>query len=147
MSHVECCTFLSIKCFEFGHWVWTWLKVNLILATMRYAFGYWIFTMRLETMLTNYWENGQLSTWVQSNHFFYKKNLWWSKRDKHIKTRGVSHCGLATYIKKYLNAKKRIMETQIFHHAKKNLPKHPLLGALFSKVVTVSLARYVLYFS
>jgi hypothetical protein len=37
-------------------------------------------------------------------------------------TRGVSHnkgCGFAIYIKKYLKAKRRIMETQIFHHAKK----------------------------
>jgi hypothetical protein len=33
-------------------------------------------------------------------------------------TRGVSQCGLAIYIKKYLKAKRRIMETQIFHHAK-----------------------------
>jgi hypothetical protein len=32
--------------------------------------------------------------------------------------RGVSHCGLAIYIKKYLKIKRRIMETQIFHHAK-----------------------------
>jgi hypothetical protein len=31
---------------------------------------------------------------------------------------GVSHCGLAIYIKKYLNAKRIIMETHIFHHAK-----------------------------
>jgi hypothetical protein len=34
------------------------------------------------------------------------------------KTRGMSHCGLAICIKKYLMAKKRVMETQIFHHAK-----------------------------
>jgi hypothetical protein len=34
------------------------------------------------------------------------------------KTNGVSYCGLAIYIKKYLKAKKRIMKTQIFHHAK-----------------------------
>jgi hypothetical protein len=35
-------------------------------------------------------------------------------------TRGVSHCGgLAIYMKKYLKAKeRRIMETQISHHAK-----------------------------
>jgi hypothetical protein len=33
-------------------------------------------------------------------------------------TRGVSHCGLAIYIKKYLKAKEEIMEIQIFHHAK-----------------------------
>jgi hypothetical protein len=32
-----------------------------------------------------------------------------------IETRGVSHCGLAVYIKKYLKTKRRIMETQIFH--------------------------------
>jgi hypothetical protein len=37
-----------------------------------------------------------------------------------IKTRGVSHT-LAlpfTFLKIYLKAKERIMETQIFHHAK-----------------------------
>jgi hypothetical protein len=34
-------------------------------------------------------------------------------------TRSVSsHCGLAIYIKKYFKGKRRIMETQIFHHAK-----------------------------
>jgi len=36
-------------------------------------------------------------------------------------TRGVSHCGLPIYIKKYLKAKLRIMETQIFHHPKIHL--------------------------
>jgi hypothetical protein len=30
-----------------------------------------------------------------------------------------THCGLAIYIKKYLEAKERIMETQIFQSAKK----------------------------
>jgi hypothetical protein len=34
--------------------------------------------------------------------------------------RGVSHRGLAIYIRKYLQAKRRIMEVQIFHHAKKS---------------------------
>jgi len=34
--------------------------------------------------------------------------------------------GLAIYIKKYLKAKRRIMETQIFHHAKYNIKKNPL---------------------
>jgi hypothetical protein len=34
------------------------------------------------------------------------------------KTRGVSQYGLAIYIKKYLKGKRRIMETQIFHHEK-----------------------------
>jgi hypothetical protein len=34
-------------------------------------------------------------------------------------TRGVSHYGLAIYIKKIILKKKwKIMETQIFHHAK-----------------------------
>jgi hypothetical protein len=35
-------------------------------------------------------------------------------------TRGlcVTLCGLAIYIKKYLKGKRRIMEIQIFHHAK-----------------------------
>jgi hypothetical protein len=30
----------------------------------------------------------------------------------------VSNCGLAIYIKTYLKAKRRIMETQIFHNSK-----------------------------
>jgi hypothetical protein len=33
-------------------------------------------------------------------------------------TRGASHCGLANYIKKVSSGKRRIVETQIFHHAK-----------------------------
>jgi len=37
---------------------------------------------------------------------------------KHYITRGVSHYGLAIYIKNYLKAKRRIMDTPIFHHAK-----------------------------
>jgi hypothetical protein len=35
-----------------------------------------------------------------------------------ILTRGVSYFGLAIHIKKYLKAKRRNMETQVFHHAK-----------------------------
>jgi hypothetical protein len=35
-----------------------------------------------------------------------------------VKQGGVSHCGLAIYIKKYLKGKRRIIKTQIFHHAK-----------------------------
>jgi hypothetical protein len=31
---------------------------------------------------------------------------------------GVSHFGLAIYIKKYLKAKEKLWKTQIFHHAK-----------------------------
>jgi hypothetical protein len=43
-----------------------------------------------------------------------------------IKSRGVSHGGLAIYIKKHLNAKRRIIEAQIFHHAKIKSSKYPL---------------------
>jgi hypothetical protein len=38
----------------------------------------------------------------------------------------VSHGGLAIYIKKHLNAKRRIIEAQIFHHAKIKSSKYPL---------------------
>jgi hypothetical protein len=36
----------------------------------------------------------------------------------YISTKGVSHCGLAFYIKKYLEGKRRIMEIQIFSPCK-----------------------------
>jgi hypothetical protein len=35
-----------------------------------------------------------------------------------MKTRGVSHCGLAIHIQKDLKAKEELMEAHIFHHAK-----------------------------
>jgi hypothetical protein len=38
----------------------------------------------------------------------------------------VSRCGLAIYIKMYLQAKRTIMETQIFYHAKIKSSKNPL---------------------
>jgi hypothetical protein len=41
-------------------------------------------------------------------------------------TRGVSHCGLAIYIKTYLNAKERFIETEIFHRSKIYSSKNPL---------------------
>jgi len=42
-------------------------------------------------------------------------------------TRGVSHCGLAIYIKKYLKAKRRIIwKFKHFTMQKYNLPKNPL---------------------
>jgi hypothetical protein len=40
-----------------------------------------------------------------------------------METRGASHCELAIYNKKYLNAKRKIMEIQIFHHAKTQFSK------------------------
>jgi hypothetical protein len=35
-----------------------------------------------------------------------------------LSTRGVSHCGLAIYTKRYKEHKSKIMEIQIVHHAK-----------------------------
>jgi hypothetical protein len=43
-----------------------------------------------------------------------------------IEQRGVSRCGLAIHIKMYLQAKRTIMETQIFYHAKIKSSKNPL---------------------
>jgi hypothetical protein len=40
-----------------------------------------------------------------------------------IKTRGVSHCGLANYIKKYLNAKEELSKLKYFTMQKYNLKK------------------------
>jgi hypothetical protein len=37
---------------------------------------------------------------------------------KSFLTRGVSHYGLAIYIKKYLKTKEELWKTQMFHHAK-----------------------------
>ncbi len=37
---------------------------------------------------------------------------------KTLLTRGVSHCGLAIYIKKYLKVKEELWKFKIFHHAK-----------------------------
>jgi hypothetical protein len=39
--------------------------------------------------------------------------------DMYVLTRGMSHYGLAIHLKKVLQGKRRrIMKTQIFHHAK-----------------------------
>jgi len=42
------------------------------------------------------------------------------------KIRGVSHCGLAIYIKKYLKAKKELWKLKYFTMQKYNLQKNPL---------------------
>jgi hypothetical protein len=39
------------------------------------------------------------------------------------KTRGVSHCGLAIYIKKYLHAKEELWKLKYFNMQKINLQK------------------------
>jgi hypothetical protein len=51
--------------------------------------------------------------------------MWFSINHAACIIRGASHCGLAICIKKYLKAKERIMETQIFHHAKIWSSKYP----------------------
>jgi len=40
-----------------------------------------------------------------------------------LKTRGVSHCGLAIYIKKYLKAKEELWKLKYFRMQKNNLQK------------------------
>jgi hypothetical protein len=43
-----------------------------------------------------------------------------------MKTRGVSHCDLAIYIKKYLKAKEELWKFKCFSIEKYNLQKNPL---------------------
>jgi hypothetical protein len=43
-----------------------------------------------------------------------------------IETRGVSHCGLAIYIKKYRKAKEELWKFIYFTMQKYNLQKNPL---------------------
>jgi hypothetical protein len=42
---------------------------------------------------------------------------------KNIKTRGVSHCGLAIYIKKDIKAKEELLKLKYFTMPKYNFPK------------------------
>jgi hypothetical protein len=42
------------------------------------------------------------------------------------KTRGVSHYGLAIYMKKYINAKEELWKLKFFNMQKYNLQKYPL---------------------
>jgi hypothetical protein len=44
----------------------------------------------------------------------------------HQSTRGVSQCGLAIYIKKYLKAKEELRKLKYFTMKKYNLQKNPL---------------------
>jgi len=45
---------------------------------------------------------------------------------KAFSTRGLSHCGLAIYIKKYLKAKEELWKLKYFTMAKYNLQNNPL---------------------
>ncbi len=47
------------------------------------------------------------------------------KYPTHTGTRGVSHFGLAIYIKRVSKGKRRVRKTQIFHHAKMQSSKNP----------------------
>jgi hypothetical protein len=44
----------------------------------------------------------------------------------YIETRGVSHCGLAIYIVKYVKAKEELLKLKYFTIQKYNLQKNPL---------------------
>ncbi len=51
----------------------------------------------------------------------------WNKKKKKKKTRGVSHCGLAIYIKKYLKAKEEYYENSNISPCKNiSFKKNPL---------------------
>ncbi len=49
--------------------------------------------------------------------------MWNAKTKKPNKTRGVSHCALAIYIKKYLKAKEDLWKLKDFTMQKYNLQK------------------------
>jgi hypothetical protein len=52
------------------------------------------------------------------------EGVWsWSVPLHNTKTRGVSHCGLAIYIKKYLKAKEELWKLKYFTMQKHNLQK------------------------
>jgi hypothetical protein len=54
-------------------------------------------------------------------------NMTWVNQSITWLTRGVSHCGLAIYIKKYLKAKEELGKLKYFHHAKiQSSRKNPL---------------------
>jgi len=48
-----------------------------------------------------------------------------SKAPRQLKTRGVSHCGLAIYIKIYFKAKEELWKFKYFTMQKYNLQKNP----------------------
>jgi hypothetical protein len=56
-------------------------------------------------------------------HLKTRKGLWPYPSPIHEITRGVSHCGLAIYIKKYLKAKEELWELKYFIMQKSNLQK------------------------
>jgi hypothetical protein len=53
----------------------------------------------------------------------YIANYWGYLWHSNTTTRGVSHCGLAIYIKKYLKAKEELWKLKYFTMQKYNLQK------------------------
>jgi len=51
-------------------------------------------------------------------------NIWFNRKNYII--RGVSHCGLANFIKKYHKAKEELWKLKYLTMWKYNLPKNPL---------------------
>jgi hypothetical protein len=55
-----------------------------------------------------------------------------------IKTKGVSHCGLVIYIKKYLKAKEELGQCKYFTMQKYNLQRNPLKETkILQDIITV----------
>jgi hypothetical protein len=56
---------------------------------------------------------------------------------KYKTTRGVSQCGLATYVKTYLKAKEELWKLKCFTMQKYNLRKNPLKETkIFQDIIT-----------
>jgi hypothetical protein len=80
-------------------------------------------------------ESGKYSMKFPKNEFRVQNNNQWTFLSQCViklklhrstfwkPTRGVSHCGLATYIKKYLKAKEELWKLKYFTMQKYNLPK------------------------
>jgi hypothetical protein len=55
-----------------------------------------------------------------------------------IKTKGVSHCGLVIYIKKYLKVKEELVQCKYFTMQKYNLQRNPLKETkILQDIITV----------
>jgi hypothetical protein len=75
---------------------------------------------------------GSLSFYIRSRETIHPLNI------THEKTRGVSHCGLAIYIKKYLKAKIELMKPKYFTMQRYNLQKNPLKeNKILQDIITV----------
>ncbi len=57
-----------------------------------------------------------------------------NKISKLLTPRGVSHCGLPNYIKKYLKAKEELWKLKYFTMQKYNLQKNPLIETKSFKI-------------